>query len=305
MLNYTHDSFAGSEVHGTFDVCLAWNWEYDVQLVTVFEAACRAHGLSLLTVTPDTLDVTASSLREGRLAFRALWDRASDADASFGVLVDWARRHASVRINPYELAQRAWDKSAMHSALVHKVATPTTIILPAYRDQPTLPPIDLGMLGGCFCIKPARRGGGEGVIVQANELSHVITARREYPNDCYLLQAHVTPVRISGRPAWFRVIYCAGEMFPCWWDMQTHQYTSLRSTVASIAEVCQLHLFSSEIACTDQDTFVVVDYVNDPVDLRLQSHTPDGVPDAIVNAVAYHLAWFIRKHTDSRQISSS
>jgi hypothetical protein len=36
--------------------------------------------------------------------------------------------------------------------------------------------------------------------------------------------------------------------------------------------------------------FVVVDYVNNPIDLRLQSATPDGVPDETVRDIAGRLA---------------
>jgi hypothetical protein len=49
-------------------------------------------------------------------------------------------------------------------------------------------------------------------------------------------------------------------------------------------------LFSCEIALTNDHSFVVVDYVNDPLDLRLQSRCVDGVPDDIVAAIANQLA---------------
>ncbi len=50
-----------------------------------------------------------------------------------------------------------------------------------------------------------------------------------------------------------------------------------------------MDLFSSEIALVPDGRFIVVDYVNDPLDLRLQSQTPEGVPDAIVRAIAERL----------------
>jgi len=40
----------------------------------------------------------------------------------------------------------------------------------------------------------------------------------------------------------------------------------------------------------------VVDYVNDPVDLRLQSTTADGVPDAIVENISRRLARLAQRH---------
>jgi len=41
----------------------------------------------------------------------------------------------------------------------------------------------------------------------------------------------------------------------------------------------------------------VVDYVNDPVDLRLQSNAIDGVPNSYVEKIAERLARLVGKGT--------
>jgi len=286
-----------------YALCLAWNWEYDADFVTLLEAACRSRGLALLQVTPEALDRVSQRLADNELAFRVLLDRASDSDQRFLSLVEWAREHGAYRINPYELASRAWDKAAMHAVLRRTLHTPHTLILPPYDQQPDLPWLDLEPLGNGFTIKPALRGGGEGVIMGATSLDQVLAARQAYPSDPYLLQAHIDPIQLDARPAWFRVLYCAGRVFPCWWNVHTHVYTPvtcdeqeryelapLWAITDNIAHLCGLELFSTEIALTSEDRFVVVDYVNDPVDLRLQSKTPQGVPDDIVQAIAQRLA---------------
>jgi hypothetical protein len=291
-----------------YDVCLAWNWEYDAGFVTEIEAACRAQGLSLLSVTPDNLEMVAQSLRVGRLTYRVYWDRASDSDERFLVLDHWARTHRLKRFNPHEMAARAWDKAAMHRSLRGIVPTPNTIILPSFQEQPQLGPVDLSVLGSVFCIKPAKRGGGEGVVLEATHLDQVLAARQEYPTDRYLLHPHIVPTVLDHRLAWFRVFYCAGQILPCWWDQAAHRNTPVTAAEAShyrlaplaslahaIASVCRLHLFSSEIAMTDDGCFSVVDYVNDPVDLRRQSCAVDGIPDDIVAAVASRMVWLARQ----------
>jgi hypothetical protein len=286
-----------------FDLCLAWNWEYDADLAAFLEAACRERGLSLLQVTPDNLAEVWQSLLSGELVVGALFDRASDDQAPFLSLVDWARAHGVRRINPRERALRAWDKATMHAKFARAgLLTPHTIILPPFSAQPELAALDLSSLGASFVIKPACRGGGLGVVHAASSLTEVLVARQFYPNDHYLLQTRVTPVTLGGRGAWFRVIACGGELYPCWWDCQTHVYTPitveeigqlglqpLMDTVHRIATLCGLDLFSTEIALTTDDSFVAVDYVNDPIDLRLQSKTPEGVPDAIVRNIARRL----------------
>jgi len=294
----------------SYDLCLAWNWEYDADFIVLLDTACRSHGLSLLQVTPDNLVDRLQSLVNHQITFWAFFDRASDTDARFMPIVQWARHHAVYRINPHEQASRSWDKAAMHPALISAgLYTPYTIILPSYEEQPVLPPVDLSPLGDSFIIKPAHGGGGAGVVIEATSLGQVLVARQEYPADKYLLQAHVVGVQLGSRPAWFRVIYCAGQVYACWWDTHTHVYTPvtlaeenryslgpLHGITASIARLCGLDLFSTEISLTPDGLFVIVDYVNDQIDLRLQSKALDGVPDDIAHGIAECLARLVAAH---------
>jgi hypothetical protein len=105
------------------------------------------------------------------------------------------------------------------------------------------------------------------------------------------------------------VLYCNGAIYPCWWDQHTHVYArvtaeekscfglrSLREVPVRIAQICGLHLFSTEIALTEEGNFLAVDYVNDPVDLRLQSKAADGVPDSYVESLAARLVRLAENH---------
>jgi hypothetical protein len=287
----------------SYDLCAAWNWEHDAPFLRQLAHACAAHGGALLELTPANLGATLGALERGELAFRTLLDRASEEDPRFVAVADWARRAGAHSVNPYELARRTWDKAAMHRAIFANIHTPYTIILPSFAEAPELPSVDLSPLGGAFTIKPANGGGGAGVVVEAHDLAQVREARREYPGEQYLLQTRVVPAQLGGRPAWFRVIHCCGEIFPCWWSTDTHVYapvtvaeeehhhlTPLRTLAGAVAAICGLGLFSSEIALSREGTFMVVDYANDPIDLRPQSLVPGGVPDAIVSFIAERLA---------------
>ena len=59
-----------------YDLCLAWNWEYDADFAHLVEAACAARGLSLLQVTPETLDEALIGLKNKEIAYRTFFDRA-------------------------------------------------------------------------------------------------------------------------------------------------------------------------------------------------------------------------------------
>ena len=285
-----------------YSFCLAWNWEHDADFVALLEAAGQDRGTPPFQVTPANLEEVLHALHAGALSFHTLLDRASDSDERFLALVEWARARGAQRLNRYEAAQRAWDKAAMHRILGAVLYTLPTITLPSYAEQADLPFLDTSSLGVPFTIKPAYGGGGEGVVLEATSLEQVQTARMGRPDERFLLQRYIVPEHVAGRPAWFRVVYCTGQSYPCWWDTQTHVYQPvtleeedrhglalLRTIVVAIAQYCELDLFSSEIALAPDGHYVVVDYVNDPLDLRLQSRTPEGVPDEIVRAIALRL----------------
>ncbi|GER80967.1 MAG: hypothetical protein M5U11_06230 [Anaerolineales bacterium] len=314
-----------------YDLCLAWNWEHDADFVRILDSACAARGRTLLDVSARNLRELLPLLSERSAGFRLFLDRASEADSSYLSLVDAAKLLGARRLNPRELADRAYDKAAMHAAfLAGGIPVPQTAILPPLSAQPDLPPIDLSPFNGRFAVKPALGGGGEGVVVEISTPEQIQSARREFPDQQYLLQEHVTPKIVDGLPAWFRVIYCLGEVFVNFWDTTTHVYTpvrvgavgavlgdcpaeggamgghvgppqpdppqpnpsqrpfseNLRGIARQIASICRLDLFSTEIAWTEDDRLLVVDYVNDPIDLRLQSRAADGVPDFIVERIA-------------------
>lgn len=290
------------------DLCITWNWEHDADFVALLDAACQQRGLSLLQITPHNLAWAIQALDHGELSFGMLLDRASDEDAEFLSIVEWARKAGVRCINACEKARRAWDKAAMHRAFLQAgIHVPQAIILPPHNELSDLPPLDLSSLGWTFTIKPACRGGGEGVVNEATSWQEVLVARQIYPDDRYLLQARVVPALLGARPAWFRVIYCTGQIYPCWWDVWSHQYTPLipaeeiqytlaplRCITNQIASLCGLDLFSTEIALSTAGRFLAVDYVNDPIDLRLQSKAMDGVPDDIVRSIAKQLAILVK-----------
>ena len=297
-----------------FDLCLAWSWEYDADFIDALERACHARLVSVYQALPTNLEFTLAALESGDLRFCAFFDRASDADESFKPLVTWAEHHAHTYLNRYHTARRAWNKASMHYQVVTAgLEAPWTVVLPSLAEQPELPPVDLSPLGGSFAIKPVHGGGGVGVVTGANSWEQVLSARLEVPEDMYLLQAQVEPVQLDGRSAWFRLLYCLGEVYACWWDTTTHIYTPiesaeieryalhpLRSIPHTLAGLCQLELFSTEVALTPQGRFLVVDYINDPIDLRPQSKAAEAVPDPILKDLVQRMADYLSNRCGMR-----
>jgi len=201
----------------------------------------------------------------------------------------------------------------MHQKLAeNNVHVPYTIILSPYRDWTKIKIGELIRLGEPFIIKPATGGGGVGVEANAKTLFDIVKAREGRSREKFLLQEKVLPAHFGNRRAWFRTYYICGEVLSCWWDDQTHIYfrvtpeeekiyglERLKTVGLKIAELSKLDFFSAEIAIVDRETFVVVDYVNDQCDMRLKSKFHDGVPDDVVEEIAFNLAREVQKRINS------
>lgn len=292
-----------------YDLCLTWCWEFDADFVRILESACQARGLSVLQITPATLNNSLRALELGQDTFTVYFDR-TEHETPYHPISQWAREFSRYTINPKETADWAEDKATMHLELISAgLITPYTIILPPFQEQATLPFVDISPLGERFVIKPSYGGGGQGVIIDATSIEQVLSRRTEFPHLKYLLQKTITPQKLDGRDAWFRVIFCDGQLYPCWWNPATHIYTlvsaedeiryglsKLPEITSRIATLCKLVFFSTEIAFSSEQQWVIIDYVNDQIDMRLQSRTLDGVPDVVVEKISLDLARLIQSH---------
>ncbi|HUE99155.1 MAG TPA: hypothetical protein VMN99_07855 [Anaerolineales bacterium] len=293
-----------------YDLCLPWYWEYDTDFVQMIERACHEHGLTVWQITPDSLLEAVTALYKGEKWFRAILDR-SQYDPRFEPIHRWSLKHRVRRINPAEVSKWSEDKATMHLELISAgIHTPYTILLPPFIEQPVIAELDLAPLGHHFVIKPSNEGGSEGVILGAFSMDQVLRARMEFPEQKYLIQETVAPRTIHGQPAWFRIFYANRKTFPCWWHPLTHVFSMispqdehkyelfhLHEITQRIASICRLDWFSTEIALTHEE-FVVIDYVNDGIDTRVQSKAVDGVPDEVMQSIAQQLVLIVKGEKD-------
>jgi len=296
-----------SEVTSVCDLAVAWDWEYDADFTAALERAIRGKGMQFHSVSHGNLPQTLQLVQSNRLRFRAFLDRASDTDERFLPLAQGIRLTGAMPINTHEALRHAADKATMHlEFLTSGIEVPYTIIVSPYneRREIELSLTDLARLGRPFIIKPANTtGGGMGVILGAETLKDVIDSRQHHKNDKYLLQQKIHPDQLDGKVGWFRVFYVFDTILPCWWHPEFHHYEpvsteeiqrlglqALEVTTRKIQEVCKLDFFSTEIAAARERKFVVVDYVNETCDMRMQSKHPDGVPDAIVIKICESIA---------------
>jgi len=301
----------------SYDLAVAWTWEYDSGFVALIAEQAQQLGKTILQIRTENVDEVFEALKKERIQLHYLLDRASDECESFQPLARWVLKQfrsnespAISPINPIDAQQQAADKATMHlEFLSHGINVPYSIIVSPYdyKREVELSLTELAKLGRPFIIKPANTtGGGLGVVMGAESLKEIIDARQSHKKDKYLLQETVYPSMLYGKRAWFRVFYAFGEIIPCWWDDQTHIYTVMNaaekaddrlarlSTLTLIIQtICKLDFFSTELVVTPNEKVVAVDYVNEMCDMRLQSLHIDGVPDPIVNAIVQQLLKFL------------
>jgi len=306
------------ELPQIFDLAVAWNWEYDRELIRLIQSEAHKNNVSVLEIRTETVEGNFNLLKNGKMQFRYLLDRASDEDDSFQPLARFVLKkfrsgnEPGMRpINPHDLQIQAADKATMHlEFLAHGIDVPYTIIISPYnhRTEVELSLTELEKLGRPFIIKPANTtGGGIGVVLGAETLKEVIEARQFHKNDKYLLQETIQPAELEGRRAWFRVFFAFGRIIPCWWNDISHVYSLLtaeeeqqlelgriRAIVDRISSICQLEFFSTELVFTENGRCVAVDYVNEMCDMRLQSKYPDGVPDSLAQDIVSRMIGYVK-----------
>lgn len=297
----------------SFDLAIAWNWEFDIDYVRGLESECKRRNISTYQVGSENLMEVVEKLQSGKIQFKAFYDRASDADEAFLALVRLLESPAIRVVNPHRFVAHAIDKATMHLEFITDgLFVPTTIILSpqSLKQDVGITQKNLDELGMPFVIKPANTtGGGTGVVLNARTMGDVRAARLVHPKDKYLLQEFIRPKDLDGRRAWFRAYSVFKETIICWWDDTTHEYTGLtreeerqynlgglHEVMRKIKQICKLDFFSSEIALSDDGKFVVVDYVNEICDMRLKSKYRNGAPDDLVHCIERLVAEEIASH---------
>lgn len=303
----------------SFDLAIAYTWEYDKDFVEAFKSEFLKKNLSTLLISYDNLKEVEEKVRNKDLYFDFYLDRASDVEEEFEPLAKWVTENNVRVFNRYDYVNFAIDKATMHLEFIaNGINTPYTIIISPYSEIENIElSLDqLAKLGRPFIIKPANTtGGGIGVVKGAETLADVLKARKNFQTDKYLLQEKKIPITIDGKRFWFRGFYVLGKVFLCWWNDITHIYDELtdyeiekynlyemKNIVEKIASITKLDFFSTEIAFTAENKFVVIDYVNDQCDMRFKSKHVDGVPDALIFKIIDSFSEYILKTKQEKSI---
>lgn len=282
-----------------FDLAISYTWEYDEEFVNLIENRFQKYGLRTFVIKKFNVHEVVDLLRSKKISFKFYLDRASDEDRDFEAITKILRKRKCHIINPHHMVRKVTDKAFMHKKLEKKnFLLPKSFILQPFdlNEELKISNENLRTIGIPFIIKPSQfSGGGEGVEKNGKTLDQIQIERKKSHSERYLVQEKIYPKIINGKRAWFRIFWAFNKVIPCWWDDQTHIYAPVTKTeikryhlqqlikiTRRLARLTFLDYFSTEIALTKKHQFILIDYINDQCDMRLQSLHPDGVPDQVV-----------------------
>ena len=296
-----------------FNLAISYVWEYDKDFIDLIEEIMHRSGITTFIIGEHNIIEVTEKVRGRKISFNFYLDRASDVDSDFAELAKILTRRKCKIFNPYKNIEHATDKANMHLEFITAgLNVPHSIIIPPHseREDIFISVEDLAILGRPFIIKPCNTtGGGVGVVTGAETLKEILEERLTNTEDKYLLQEKIYPAFVDGKRTWFRSFWSFGRTIPTWWDDTTHIYSEFTAEdltkknlkklikhTKKIADMTNLDFFSTEIVLTGDDKFVVIDYVNDQCDMRLQSKHMDGVPDDVVKKIIMSMKNLILKY---------
>lgn len=286
-----------------YDVGFGWAHPADQEFAILFRSALKKRHHSVLEVTFENLEQVIRDVKEEKIGIRTFFNRGVDDDPGFPVLGMLLSKQGSRIVNNLEQTVLHNSKAVLHELFeTNGLPVPKTVILRSRVSKKQAGQI-AEQVGVPFVIKPGHGGGGDYVKTNATTAKEIEESVADNAPDQTLVQEYITPALLKGRIAWFRPIYAAGNIISLWWDPRNHFYEEfgnskeenqaknvLEQYVEKMANISGMDLFSSEIVLDQQGNYVVVDYLNHPIDLNPRDVVPDGLPRPIVERIATYLA---------------
>ncbi|MCX5704468.1 MAG: hypothetical protein NTZ92_00125 [Candidatus Omnitrophica bacterium] len=293
----------------TFDLGIAWDRKEDNEFVEGLNDYALKVGLKPYLLHGYNFYASLKDISEGNIHFRLFLNRTSGDDPVFSGLPDFLKRKGVTFINHPDNAKKSADKSEMHSMFIsYGLPIPKTVFLKLQEERQALEAKIQHVSVPCV-LKPASGSGGDSTALSINSLDDAFRLLGQEKNKCYFAQEQVLPINLENKPAWFKVLYCFGEIIPCRWHPVIREYEmlSLRQIyrlglheiwpiTKKIKQACRLDFFSTEIVMKEDKKFLVVDYVNDRPDMRKKSKFNNGMPDEIVNKAIENIISFVKKN---------
>ena len=296
-----------------YDLVMTHQLDADDFFIHRVQQHCAEAGLNFFLIEPLWVGAYLENVVLGKVWARVLLNMHSEhhqPDDIFHRLVRLAAEKNTRVIDPPDVALAAFDKARLHPRLqTAGIGIPPSVIVAREEaGRLELTADQHAVLGSPFVIKPSMGYGRRGLVLDATSERDLERSVAAWKNSHYLLQKKIVPRSLNGEPLYFRVYFVFGTVWLCWWNCFNDRYRKttpeeietlglgrLEETVRRIAALTGMNFFSSEIAITEGNELVVIDYVNDQCHLLTQSASPhNGVPDDIVGGIARRLVEAVR-----------
>lgn len=290
-----------------FDLGISWNWQLDSEFVQGLNDQALKANLKPYLVHSYNYYRSLRDITDGIISFKFFLDRTLDDGSPLSKIADFLKTKNFNFINRPEKIEKSLDKAFIHQEFINNnISVPKTVFLGTKATQPLESQIK--SFPKPFVVKLVDNSFGKTVSLEAGSLDDVLKLRVRYGNINCFVQEKINPTFLGNKLSSFKVIFCLGEIFPCWWHLLSHNYDIiskadtdkfkldvLSSIAANIARVCSLDFFAADIVLDKKNNFYVVNYADAWPDMRRKSKFNDGVPDEVVDKVISRVVSFIKE----------
>jgi glutathione synthase/RimK-type ligase-like ATP-grasp enzyme len=291
----------------TFDLGIAWDNESDNKFVNDLNDRALKEGVKPYLIHAYNFFSTLKDITDSKLSFRCFFNRYSNESSIFSGLADFLKQKDINFINHPNNIKNSIDKSKIHFMFIsHGLPIPKTVFLRPQEERQVLEAKIQHVSVPCV-FKSAFGSCSEGAALTINSLDDALRLMGQDEDKSYFAQERVSPINLENKPAWFKVLYCFGEIIACRWHPMDKEYDALTlrqiyrlglhevwPIAKKIRQACKLDFFSTDIAMKEKGKFVIVDYVNDRPDMRRKSKFKDALPDEIVDKVINSIVSFVK-----------
>lgn len=292
-----------------YDLGIARVYEKDKEFENILIKEIKKSKKSYLLIDYENVDYVIKQVNNNKINFRVFLDLSSHEHPIFSILIGKLKNKGSLIINDPESIIKIYNKAKLHK-LYEENKLPvrkTFVFSPKKYTQRELKEA-VSSLGQPFILSQAATSYENVIVLNAKDVEDIENFLNEYETEECLAHEYVLPKTVKGKVAWFRIIYSNGKIIPHWWDPQTHFYKrfskslteirinfKIKSYIKKIAELTEMKLFSTEIIINKNNKYIIIDYLNNPIDLSSQEYEKDGVPKQTLNEIAESIVGLLKK----------
>lgn len=291
-----------------YDLVLGWSSFFDRPFARKLRDKARKEGLSFYEITLPNFERNFESVQNGTIRTDVFIDRGFiDYPPYQSISELFLANGTRVINNPRSTAvlgsklclKEMYENAGLPLLPVHTIN--------GQKNSSFLNKI-ISKTGIPFVVKTAHSADADSVVTAGQTAVDIRQFMQDY-FDTVIVEPFISPTLIREKHAWFRAIFACGKTIPVWWNPRNHYYTEfgnsreeksisskLRSFAEKIHKMTGVELFTLEavVPCS-KGMLVITDYLNQPMDLNVQTENSSGLPPKVLDAIVDSIVGSIKK----------